>query len=101
MLIKIRLLFALMILTMASVGFAMDPENGAKIYSKHCVNCHGAGGQSMDPLTPNFSQGEGLRKPDGILMNSIRSGKKMMPAYQGILKEQEIYDVLSYVRSFF
>lgn len=94
-------LFGLAIFMAHHSAFAIDPSNGAKIYAKHCANCHGVGGQSINPLTPNFSQGEGLRKPDGELMDSIRMGKKTMPGYQGILREQDIFDVLSYVRTFF
>ena len=51
------------------------------------------------PNAPNFAQGENMMQPDPTLLTSIRFGKNAMPAYQGILKDPEIMDVIAYLRT--
>ena len=79
--------------------YAADPGNGAKIYTTHCSGCHGDGGVSNMPGTPDFSRRERLFQPDIALLASIRDGAGVMPAYKGLLSDQEILDVISYLRT--
>lgn len=78
---------------------AADTNKGAEIYSKHCASCHGVSGVSVMIGAPNFSQSEGLMNPDSVLFISIQSGKTAMPAYRGVLSDQEILDVIAYLRT--
>ena len=78
---------------------AADPINGAKIYSTHCVNCHGARGVPNMPGLPDFSRAERLLQSDIALLKSIGKGKGMMPSYQGLLPERDILDVIAYLRT--
>ncbi len=78
---------------------AADTINGGKLYAVHCVSCHGASGVNIMPNAPNFAQGEGLLKPDYLLLSSIKNGINAMPAYQGILTDQDILDVIVYLRT--
>ena len=82
----------------ASVG-AADINNGAQIYNRHCAGCHGPSGVSVMPNAPNVARGAVLMQPDSSLLMSIRSGKNAMPGYMGILKDQEIFDVIAYMRT--
>jgi hypothetical protein len=50
--------------------------------------------------TPNFRLREGLIQSDQSLLNRIKTGKNACPAYQGILIDQRIYDVIAYIRTF-
>ncbi len=81
-------------------AFAGDPFLGAKIYNEHCVNCHGANGKGEIAGTPDFLQTGFLAKPDYELKAFIKSGRGIMPAYQNILKDREISDVIAYIRTF-
>ena len=90
-----------LLLVSTPVAWGGDPNNGAKIYLKHCLSCHGSTGRSMTPGTPDFSMGQSLQNPDPVLAATIKSGKKLMPAYLGILKEEEIADVIGYIRTLF
>lgn len=85
-----------------SMGFAWagNPAQGAKIYQQHCVNCHGQQGQPLVPGTPDLGKGASLAKPDQVLQKVIESGSKLMPAYLGILQDNDIKDVISYIRTF-
>lgn len=78
---------------------AADPGNGGKIYATHCSSCHGEDGASTMPGTPDFSRRERLFKPDMALLVSIRDGISVMPAYKGLLTDQEILDIVAYLRS--
>lgn len=93
-------LFALLLwVTVSGNARAADTFNGGKLYAVHCVSCHGVTGVNVMPNAPNFAQGEGLLKPDSSLLPSIKNGINAMPAYEGILTDQEILDVIAYVRT--
>lgn len=78
---------------------AADTFKGGELYAVHCASCHGASGVSVMPNAPNFAQGENMLQPDPTLLTSIKFGKNAMPAYQGILKDPEIMDVIVYLRT--
>lgn len=80
--------------------FAGDPFQGASVYNQHCVGCHGANGKGVIAGTPDFVQPNFLAKPDFELKAFIKSGKGIMPSFQGILREGEIADVIAYIRTF-
>ncbi len=95
--IILSMLFGFVLL--CNSAWAGDPNLGAKIYKKHCINCHGSNGRSKMPGTPHLTQGQSLIKPDTVLAEVVKKGKKMMPAYLGVLKEQDIADVITYIRT--
>ena len=98
----LTLLFtALVVLAVAwsSPGSAADRNNGRAIYEMHCVGCHGEGGRSVDPTVPSFANGDGLFLMDSELLDRIRQGNQTMPAFRGLLSDQEIRDVISYLRT--
>lgn len=76
-----------------------DISNGKRLYQLHCAGCHGPTGVNLIPAAPNFARGEGLMQPDLTLLNTIKSGKRAMPAFRGILKDQEILDVIAFSRT--
>ena len=84
---------------MTKVSFAADTARGAELYVIHCATCHGATGISVMPDAPNFAQNESLVQPDISLLIAIKSGKNAMPAYQGILKDTDILDLIGYLRT--
>jgi len=80
-------------------AFAADPQQGGKLYGKHCQNCHGATGVGQMPGLPDFSRAQGLMRSDNDLLQFVRNGSGMMPAYRGLLSDREILDVLAYLRT--
>lgn len=96
-----RLLVAILLVLGSGLSYAADPNKGAELYAKHCVACHGASGISDIPGAPNFSKSEGLMSPDPVLLTSIRSGKASMPAYRGVLSDQDILNVIAYLRTLY
>lgn len=88
------------VIFLPGVAAAADPEQGRGLYEMHCEVCHGADGRGTVPGVPDFGRGQGLLAPDGSIARKLRSGGGGMPAYEGLLREQQLLDVIAYVRSF-
>lgn len=87
------------VLGLSGAAFAADVNNGNALYQQHCTNCHGDGGMGMMPGVPDFSRGERLFAPDMQLADAIRNGVRVMPAFEGLLSDHEILDVVAYLRT--
>lgn len=83
----------------AGNAYAANIVQGQQLYQMHCAACHGARGEGVMPDAPKFRMGERLDQPDMVLMQSVKSGKKTMPPFFGILQDMQILDVLAYVRT--
>lgn len=90
-----------------------DSVHGKALYEKYCHYCHGPKGHGDGPIgiaiTPkpiDFTTDKRMLKNDKQLFSSIsngirreKGGKEMaMPRWKGILSENDIWDVLAYVR---
>ena len=89
----------LLLLGLAAPAQAADQNKGAKIYSQYCRDCHGNRGVPNAPGIPDFSRNQRLMQSDLALVKSISIGKGMMPAFQGRLSENDILDVIAYLRT--
>lgn len=89
----------LALLCWGSAAIAADPTKGRQIYMSHCQNCHGMNGVAQMPGVPDFTRGEALFKPDLELVRRIRAGQGMMPAYEGMFTEEELLDVVAFLRT--
>lgn len=77
---------------------AADVQKGAQLYRQHCVACHGGDGQPVVPGATDFTRPSSLLKPDLTLIGVIRAGKGAMPAYQGLLRDREMADIVAHLR---
>ena len=94
------LLFCLFISVFASSVLAGDPFAGSNIYVQHCANCHGGDGRGVIAGTPSFRGGALMMRSDSELRQTILSGKNLMPAFKGLIDDQQIDDVVTYIRTF-
>lgn len=90
---------AVMLVVSSSTALAEDLVKGQRLYLMHCAGCHGEKGVSVNPEAPNFARGEQLFQPDSALLDVVRSGGNAMPAFIGILQDDEILDVITYART--
>lgn len=97
--LKRNLLFFFLLTFVPELSLAADTNKGGDLYAKHCASCHGVSGISVMIDAPNFAESEGLMSPDGTLLISIQNGKNAMPAYRGVLSDQDILDVIAYLRT--
>jgi len=93
-----------------------DVKKGKRIYEQYCVPCHGEMGkgdgtrgmiENFDPMPRNHTEGAKYmnKRPDDELFDVIKDGGKsrnfshIMPPWKTILSDEDVWDVLSYVRS--
>ena len=82
--------------------FAEDNERemipGERTYVTFCAGCHGLNGIAAYVESPSFALGERMDKPDQVLLQTIKGGTQEMPGWDGKLSEQQLKDVLFFVR---
>ena len=100
--------YAMLFMFMMSTGSVISTDaqagnyyKGQTIYATYCQGCHGSNGKGELSGTPNFTRGLALMKPDARLFETVINGKNAMPGFQGVLKNEDIYDVISYIRNFY
>lgn len=97
---SVRVMLAAVLVTAVTGNvWATNIVQGQQLYQMHCAACHGARGEGVMPDAPKFRMGERLDQPDMVLMQSIKSGKKTMPPFFGVLQDVQILSVLAYVRT--
>lgn len=93
---------------------------GQKIYAERCASCHGAqlegqpdwqsrGGDDLLPAPPHDATGHTWHHRDELLFRITKFGmakainmpdyKSSMPVYEGVLSNEEIVAVLSWIKS--
>lgn len=94
-------------ISQADLRFRGDTRRGRVIFKRACTACHGNRGTGRGILAHlfgismmDFTTSEDVKKiSDEELTNLIRDGKgDYMPSWKGILNDDEIADVASYVR---
>jgi mono/diheme cytochrome c family protein len=94
---------------------AAQVARGRAVYRQHCAECHGVegGGQPGDwrvrdadgnyPPPPLDDNAHAWHHPTAVLLQAIRDGSPPgegnMPAWKGKLSEQEMQDVVVYIKS--
>ncbi|MFO0700833.1 MAG: cytochrome c [Nitrospira sp.] len=86
-----------------------NPKSGESIFQQHCAGCHGTAGDGLGPdikelIVPpaNFRAVKSRTKTDMELYLAIKQGVLFSPmhGWADRLSEQEIRDVLNYIRTF-
>ena len=92
-------------LLVSNLAFQAAPPaaDGATIFKKNCVMCHGVDGKGFPVLkTPNFTDPKWQSAAkDSELREVVKIGKKgtAMPAFGGQLRDEEISALVVYIRS--
>ena len=92
-------IFLLLVFAAALPARAGDMQKGREVYEMHCVACHGMDGYAVDMTIPSFANGDRMFLMDQEMLQSIRTGKNLIPAFRGLLSDQEIRDVITYLRT--
>lgn len=97
--ISIHIASTVLLLMAASAAYAVDLARGQQLYNLHCASCHGITGIPVMPNTPNLSMREGMNQPDIVIIQSLKMGKMNKPPFFGRLNDQELLDIVQYVRN--
>lgn len=91
---------------LSPVGKERDPVSGREIYVNTCIRCHGIDGKGslgikLVPPPADLSSPAIQNRLDGTLFRRIHEGKPntAMGAWKHTLSDDEIWDVLAYVRT--
>lgn len=77
---------------------------GEKLYSINCISCHGTPGKATflklvpppgDPATEKIQ-----RNNDGEIFYKVTTGRGQMPSFKSVLTSAEIWNIISFLRSF-
>jgi cytochrome c6 len=94
-------------------GHAQSAAEGQKLYVTYCSSCHGdkgrgdgAAGKALPIKPADHTDGKLMNSfSDEFLLNIIAKGgaavgkSAFMPAWGGVLKENQIQDLITYMRS--
>lgn len=88
-------------------GVGGEAAKGRPLYERHCLLCHGPEGRGdgpigmrIDPPAVNFHDSSSRNKSDRQLYEALTEGHRgsAMPAWKKELSEEELRDILSYIR---
>jgi mono/diheme cytochrome c family protein len=99
-----RALIAVMALAFVCSTISFAADAGADVYKSKCASCHGADGKGETTMGKNLKlkdlgSADVQSKSDADLTKVIEDGKKPMPGYKGKLTDDQIKDVVKYIRS--
>jgi mono/diheme cytochrome c family protein len=85
-------------------GPAFTQAPGADTYKAKCAMCHGADGLAATPMGKtmkilSFKDPAMLKASDAQFFASTKNGKNKMPSYNGKLTDQQIKEVIAFIRT--
>jgi cytochrome c6 len=73
-------------------------QDAAATYKAKCAVCHGPDGKGGKMGTKDFASPEVQKESDADMAGIIANGKGKMPKYADKLKDNEIKDLVAYIR---
>lgn len=78
-------------------------DDASAVYKSKCQACHGADGKGsavgQKMGVKDFSSPEVAKQSDAELAKVTKEGKNKMPKYEGKLTDDEIKDLIKYIRT--
>lgn len=85
---------------------ASSISEGKDLYSQHCKSCHGAKGKGDGPKSGkidiscgDFTSADFAKKTDGELFWKTVEGRKPMPSFKEKLSDNEVWNIVNYIRT--
>lgn len=85
----------------ASAAKKTKGDNARELYARNCAACHGPGGEGKQVGTlnvPALREGRAAQDPDARLLSQIHDGGNGMPPFKFTLTDDEIQELLRFVR---
>jgi cytochrome c6 len=102
---NLRFRTAAICLLAASIAAPVFAQSaGADTYKAKCAMCHGPDGTAATPMgkmmnIPSFKNPDQVKATDAALIAITKDGKGKMPSYNGKLTDDQIRDVVSFIRT--
>ena len=98
----IRTVMVIAALTLGAAGARADDV--AALYKSKCAACHGADGKGDTPAgkklgIKDFHSPDVAKMSDAELFEITKKGKDKMPGYDGKITDDQIKELVQYVRS--
>lgn len=85
---------------------AASTKTGMDLYTKNCASCHGKAGlgdgvkaRALKTFPGDFSKTEYQGQTDGDQFFKTKTGRGEMPKYEGKLADNDIWNVVNYMRT--
>jgi len=82
-------------------------KTGSETFTKNCVSCHGKTGKgngvkaaTLRNFPGDFTRPEFQNLTDGEILYRVKTGKEEMPKFEGKLTDDDIWNVINYLRTF-
>ena len=82
-------------------------QAGTMLYKKHCASCHGRTGlgdgvkaRQLETFPGDFSGAAFQDQTDGEHFYKTKIGRKEMPAYDKKITDDDIWNIVNYMRTF-
>jgi mono/diheme cytochrome c family protein len=80
---------------------------GMALYMKNCASCHGKAGlgdgvkaRMLKDFPGDFSKADFQNQTDGEHFYKTKTGRGEMPKYEGKLADNDIWNIVNYMRTF-
>jgi mono/diheme cytochrome c family protein len=80
---------------------------GMTLYTRNCASCHGKAGlgdgvkaRMLKDFPGDFSKADFQNQTDGEHFYKTKTGRGEMPKYEGKLSDNDIWNIVNYMRSF-
>lgn len=89
---------------------AESKNNGARLYEKHCANCHGQQGEGLEDLYPALARSSAVQmtNPTNLVQSLMYGGFSVttsaqprpygMPPFVLVMSDKDMADVLTHIR---
>jgi mono/diheme cytochrome c family protein len=96
-------MFFMFALAVTAPVLRADAVKGAEVYKAKCASCHGADGKGETPVgkslkVRDLASSETQNQHDSELKTFLENGKGKMPAYKGKLTNEQIENLVQYIR---
>ena len=86
---------------------AASTKAGLALYTKNCASCHGKTGlgdgvkaRALKTFPGDFSKDAYQKQTDGEHFYKSKFGRDEMPKYEGKLSDDDIWNIVNYMRTF-
>ena len=100
---KKAVVFVASFVLVVAMSASAAAQDAAALYKTKCASCHAADGSGDTPIgkkmgVKSFSDPEVAKSTDAAWIDATKKGKNKMPAYDGKLTDDQIKELVTFIR---